>query len=104
LTAASISFAGVSWDNVTIETACFLSEFPELLEGVILTFSTVRLSGIKALIVAGEVPGGIFDSRSVGFAIAFSSALSVAPSISSSSLVLKALAAGIGPPPLAPSS
>lgn len=64
-----------------------------------MTLSTVRMGGTKALMTAGDVPGGKDARNSVGFAAAFSASFVSAALSSSSSEVWNAAAAPCEPEP-----
>ena len=91
----SISAAGVSEARVTIAEVERRSVFAGVggFEGRTLTFSMMTVPiGIRALIVAGDVPGGREERCSVGFGTAFSAAKEESLVSSSSSVAGKATA------------
>lgn len=73
-----MSVAGVSAARVTIAEVDLRSvdaefKLPGIVGGMMRTFSTLRSDGIRALITAGEVPGGSDDRCKVGFEATFAS-------------------------------
>jgi hypothetical protein len=83
-----MSVPGVSAARVTIAAVDLRSVDVEpgpvgIVGGIMRTFSTVRSGGIRALMTAGEVPGGSEERCNVGFAATLASLESFSSSSSS---------------------